>query len=104
MKLYPHAKINLSLYITGRRPDGYHELDTVFLPVSLCDELKLEKAESFSFSCPGLPLPAGDNLAVKAWRLMQEHFGIGPVRMELSKRIPSEAGLGAAARTQQPCF
>ena len=97
MKLYPHAKINLSLYITGRRPDGYHELDTVFLPVSLCDELKLEKAESFSFSCPGLPLPAGDNLAVKAWRLMQEHFGIGPVRMELSKRIPSEAGLGGGS-------
>ena len=97
MKLYPHAKINLSLYITGRRPDGYHELDTVFLPVTLCDELELEKAERFSFSCPGLPLLPQDNLAVKAWKLMRDTYGIDPVRMELLKQIPSEAGLGGGS-------
>ena len=97
MRLLPHAKINLSLYITGRRPDGYHELDTVFLPLGLHDTLLIRPAEELSFSCSVPGLETVDNLVLKAWRLMNESFGIGPAAIRLEKKIPSQAGLGGGS-------
>ncbi len=97
MLLYPHAKVNLSLFITGRRPDGYHELDSVFLPLGLCDRLEIVPAEELSFSCSVPELETESNLVLKAWRLMAERFGIGPAAIRLQKRIPSQAGLGGGS-------
>ncbi len=97
MLLFPHAKINLSLYITGRRPDGYHELDTVFLPLDLTDRLEITPAGELRFSCSVSGLETEDNLVLKAWRLMAERFGIGPAEIRLEKKIPSEAGLGGGS-------
>ena len=45
MKLYPCAKINLGLNVTEKRPDGYHNLETVFLPIGVCDELEVETSD-----------------------------------------------------------
>ncbi len=97
MRLYPHAKINLSLYITGRRKDGYHTLDTVFQPVSLFDELEAEKAPELSFSCSEKALETADNLVLKAWRLMEARGDVPALRMRLTKNIPYEAGLGGGS-------
>ena len=97
MLLFPHAKINLSLYITGRRPDGYHELDTVFLPLDLTDRLEITPAKELRFSCSVSGLETEDNLVLMAWRLMAERFGIGPAAIRLEKKIPQEAGLGGGS-------
>jgi len=93
-----HAKINLSLAITGIREDGYHLLDTVMASVGIYDTLKLQPAEGFFFACAG-GAPAGeDNLVVRA---AKSFFGAANmqagVNMELVKRIPSQAGMGGGS-------
>jgi len=97
------AKINLFLRVTGRRADGYHELDSVLLPVSLADHLKLELRTSdqasivLRSSVPGLA--AGDrNLAVRAAHAFMREFGVtAQVSIELEKNIPIAAGLGGGS-------
>jgi 4-diphosphocytidyl-2-C-methyl-D-erythritol kinase len=101
--LYPPAKINLGLHIRGKRPDGYHELQTVMLPVaSLTDTLTVEAAptlEAPELQILGLPLPvADDNLCLRAWRLLREaEPSLPAVRISLQKRIPMGAGLGGGS-------
>lgn len=101
MILHPHCKINLGLNVVARRPDGYHNLETLFVPIPLCDELEMVEAPEFSFSQEGLPLDniPEDNLCVRAYRLMQSEFPkhMHPVRMRLEKRIPFGAGLGGGS-------
>ena len=55
MKVFPCAKINLGLYVTERRSDGYHNLETVFYPIPLCDELEAIEADSDELHIKGLP-------------------------------------------------
>ena len=96
----PNCKINLGLYVTGKRPDGYHNLETVFLPIPLCDELEMEPAEDFSFRQEGIQLDSGTegNLCVKAYRMLQQDFPqIGNLRIRLHKSIPFGAGLGGGS-------
>lgn len=96
----PNCKINLGLFVTEKRPDGFHNLETIFLPVPLCDELEIEKAEHFSFRTEGIPLDSDveGNLCVKAFRMLQQDFPqIGNVRMRLKKNIPFGAGLGGGS-------
>ena len=97
MIVRPHAKVNLQLRITGRREDGYHTLDTVFLPVSLYDVLEAEEAEAFSFSCSDPALEGPGNLVLRAYARMKERFDLPPVRIRLTKQIPSQAGLGGGS-------
>jgi 4-diphosphocytidyl-2-C-methyl-D-erythritol kinase len=93
------AKINLDLRVLGKRPDGYHELRTVFQTVSLADELELafEPRPSTEITLEGAgAIP--DNLALKAARLCLEELRIGGrLEMSLSKRIPMGAGLGGGS-------
>lgn len=100
MKTHPNCKINLGLHVTERRPDGYHNIETVFVPVDLCDELEINRSASFRFAQSGIPV-GGDpeqNLCVKAYRLLQHDFPqIGPVNLSLDKRIPFGAGLGGGS-------
>ncbi len=94
------AKINLTLEILGRRPDGYHELRTIFQAVRLYDELQLWLAERDSFCVRGGPeVPADEtNLCWRALQRFREHFGLSrPVGMRLHKNIPSQAGLGGGS-------
>ena len=97
MDCFPHGKINLSLYITGKREDGYHLVDTVYWPLALYDYLRLEPAAKPTLTSPLALMEQADNLVIKAWQLMQEQYGIPPLAMHLEKGIPWEAGLGGGS-------
>jgi len=100
MQLFAPAKINLSFRILRRREDGFHEIDTLMSPISLCDELTIEPNESgFSFSCDDASLPADtDNLVVRAARMFFDELQTEPrVRIQLRKNIPHGAGLGGGS-------
>ena len=96
------AKVNLGLWILGRREDGYHEIDTILQTVALEDELTLEPAPSgFALETRGLPIPpGGPNLVEQAWDLISEQAAkskFGGIRARLTKRIPIGAGLGGGS-------
>lgn len=98
----PCAKINLGLYITERRPDGYHNLETIFVPIPLCDELTIRIKESGEddLQLEGIPLEGSpqDNLVMRAATLLrQKGYEVPPVSIHLKKNIPSGAGLGGGS-------
>ncbi len=95
-----NAKINLGLDVLRRRADGYHDIETVMLPVpELYDELDIRPASQNRFEMRGLLLdcPDEDNLCLRATRMMQERYGVGAVSIVLDKRIPFGAGLGGGS-------
>ena len=93
------AKVNLTLEIIGRRNDGWHMLDTVFWPLSAGDRIFAERRPSgLAFSCSDKTLETEGNLAVRAFRLMQERFGFAEgLSLHLEKHVPSQAGLGGGS-------
>ncbi len=101
------AKLNLFLHLTGRRPDGYHELQTVFQLIDYCDELSFTPRKDPRINCTCLSLfdpvtaaiiPDEDNLAIKAARLLQAKLKSAPgVDILIKKRIPIGAGLGGGS-------
>ena len=101
MILRANCKINLGLDILARREDGYHDLETVMLPVEeLYDIVEVERADSHStFEQSGIVVDcdAESNLCVKALRLMQRLYGVGEVHISLDKRLPFGAGLGGGS-------
>lgn len=102
MITYPNCKINLGLHVVGNRPDGYHDLETIFLPVNdMCDELEITDTQATSPEMiqDGIVLDnaPNDNLCMKAWRLMHDEFDIPPVGIRLRKNIPFGAGLGGGS-------
>lgn len=88
------GKINLALEVVRRRPDGYHDLVTVFQTVDLADELTFEPADELTLECDDPSLATEDNLVLRAARLLGEGRG---ARMRLTKRIPVAAGLGGGS-------
>lgn len=102
MLSFPNAKINIGLNITEKRPDGYHNLETVFYPIGLCDVLEVQPSEAcddYSFASSGIAID-GDpeqNLIVKAYRLLQQDFPLPPIDISLVKHIPFGAGLGGGS-------
>jgi 4-diphosphocytidyl-2-C-methyl-D-erythritol kinase len=100
MVIFPNCKINLGLHITGKRPDGFHELETVFYPVQLRDILEVVSSTSLEFQSTGLAIPGNpaSNLCLKAYQLLKEDFPqLPPVQMHLHKIIPMGAGLGGGS-------
>lgn len=101
MVLFPNAKINLGLRVTRKRADGLHDINTVFYPVPLCDALELVVAgdDKFEFTQTGITIPGdeGDNLCIKAWKLLEKDFRLPPVKIHLHKIIPIGAGLGGGS-------
>lgn len=102
MLLYPNAKINLGLNIVEKRPSGYHNIETVFYPIGLCDVLEILPSEScsdYSFSSSGIVIDGNpdDNLIVKAYHLLRNEFELPPVDITLIKQIPFGAGLGGGS-------
>lgn len=100
MTTYPNCKINLGLHVVGKREDGYHNLETIFLPVSdLTDTLCIEPNDTLQMVQEGIVLDNApdDNLCIKAWRLLHEEFGIPTVSIRLKKNIPFGAGLGGGS-------
>lgn len=99
MITFPKAKINLGLNIVERRPDGYHNIETVFYPIPLTDVLEIVPARATSLTCYGNPVdcPPEKNLVMRAYRMMQERFDLPPVAIYLYKHIPDGAGLGGGS-------
>lgn len=100
MTLRAYAKINLGLQILGKRPDGYHEIETVFHQVNLFDEIELiPNDEGIRLTCDNREVPNDrSNLCIKAVELMHEITGVQEgVDIVLRKRIPLGAGLGGSS-------
>ena len=93
------AKLNLFLAVTGKRPDGFHDLVSVAAPLAWGDELRVTPAETFSLSCSDPAVPVDDtNLVLKAAQAFRTGTGWpGGARFELEKRIPMGAGLGGGS-------
>ena len=103
MILFPPCKINLGLYVTGKREDGFHAISSVFYPVSFCDALEIIQVSGedgmIEFSSSGLEIP-GDtdgNLVMKAFKLLDALYGLPAVKIHLHKVIPMGAGLGGGS-------
>lgn len=96
---FPNAKINLGLFITSKRPDGFHNLLSCFYPVKWCDALEILPSEELRFDMTGLPVPGNpeSNLCLKAYKLLEKDFNLPPVHMHLHKVIPMGAGLGGGS-------
>jgi 4-diphosphocytidyl-2-C-methyl-D-erythritol kinase len=100
MIAFPNCKLNLGLYITSKRQDGFHDLQTVFYPVKdLFDVLEIQAADSLDITVTGtdLVIDAQDNIVVKAYQLLQKDFQLAPIHIHLHKRIPHGAGLGGGS-------
>jgi 4-diphosphocytidyl-2-C-methyl-D-erythritol kinase len=101
-----HAKINLALHITGRRSDGYHELDSIVAFADVADVLTITPATEVSISLSGpfandLP-PDGENIVLKACHLLADYVGkkntpLPPVKFHLEKNLPVAAGIGGGS-------
>ena len=89
-----YAKINWALRITGKRADGFHDLETVFQTISLHDELTFNLSDRLSLTCDDPSIPVDEsNLVMRAARAV----GSPPVAIELHKRIPAGGGLGGGS-------
>ncbi len=99
MVVFPNAKINLGLNIVLKRPDGYHNISSCFVPIGWKDALEAVPADAFEFTSSGLDIPGDQqaNLCVKAYHLLKENHDIPAVRMHLHKVIPMGAGMGGGS-------
>ena len=113
MILYPNCKINFGLRVVRKRPDGYHDLETIFIPIyGLRDELEvtivqpsacsnpLSDSRSYSFVQEGIAVdcPSEDNLIVKCYRMFAKEYNqVGKVAIRFRKNIPFGAGLGGGS-------
>jgi 4-diphosphocytidyl-2-C-methyl-D-erythritol kinase len=100
------AKLNLFLHITGRRPDGYHELQSVFMLIDWCDTLHFEKRPGGNISREDLTLalPAQD-LITRAAHLLQSQTGCTEgVHIAVEKQIPAQAGMGGGSSDAATCL
>jgi 4-diphosphocytidyl-2-C-methyl-D-erythritol kinase len=101
---FPNCKINIGLNILGKRPDGYHDLQTIYYPVAIKDALEIivvnNPTNDVTFCSSGIPVPGKEenNICIKAYNLLKKDFpGIPPISFHLHKAIPMGAGLGGGS-------
>jgi len=99
MKTKAYGKVNLCLDVVEKRPDGYHELDSVMVPIEAYDEIEFTLAEEMSFSCvPDIRIRPENNSILKTFEKMRSIYGFTEnYHIHLNKRIPSQAGLGGGS-------
>jgi 4-diphosphocytidyl-2-C-methyl-D-erythritol kinase len=99
MLAFANAKINLGLNVTEKRPDGYHNLETVFYPVKVYDVIEITDDEVTSCEIKGIDIPgdAADNICLKAYQLLAKDFVLPPQKITLLKNIPVGAGVGGGS-------
>lgn len=102
MKITANAKINIGLNVVSKRPDGYHNLETIFYPVDMCDIIEIEENHHDSETHlinTGIAVDSNpqDNLIIKAYNLLKLDFDIPAVNITLDKRVPFGAGLGGGS-------
>lgn len=100
------AKLNLFLHVLGRRPDGYHLLQSAFMLIDWCDTLHFEKRPNGQISREDLgPALPADDLIIRAARILQQHTGCTEgVHVSVEKRIPAQAGLGGGSSDAASCL
>ncbi len=106
MILFSPAKINLGLWITSKRKDGYHNLQSIMVPVDLCDILEIRAATKLSvppsplqMTLSGIPVGGRrkENLCFRAWKMYADRVPLPPLELHLHKQIPPGAGLGGGS-------
>ncbi len=104
MLLFPNAKINIGLFITEKRPDGYHNIESVFYPAPVKDaleaviDLTIPDGEiQFMTSGNEIPGDATNNLCLKVHREISKHYPLPGIKAQLHKLIPTGAGLGGGS-------
>ncbi len=101
MIVFPNCKINLGLHILEKRPDGFHNIETIFYPIPFFEALEAVKAPDgiSSFSSSGLPVsPDGKpNICLQAYDILKNEYKIPGVKIHLHKKIPAGAGLGGGS-------
>ncbi len=100
MIIFPNSKLNLGLSITEKRKDNFHNIETVLYPLPLKDVLEIVPAKgNLQFTMTGIDIAGNpkDNLVVRAYEMINQDHGIGPVRIHLHKTIPAGAGLGGGS-------
>lgn len=101
MIVFPNAKINLGLNILSKRDDGYHNIESIMLPIGWCDALEIVESEDSDTDLTvfgnKIDCNPEKNLVMKAYRIMQAEFNLPPVHIYLYKNIPDGAGLGGGS-------
>ena len=104
MVLFPPAKINLGLHVLGKRPDGYHALESIFLPLAWTDILEVVVAPhvaagDMKTTFTGLPIPGAsdNNLVVKAHRILAKQHDLPGLHLHLRKNLPMGGGMGGGS-------
>lgn len=99
MVAFPGCKVNLGLHILDKRGDGFHSLQTCYLPLPWTDVLEIIPSSKLEFSLTGLPIAGRleDNLCVRAYKLLQAEFNLPPIHLHLHKLVPMGAGLGGGS-------
>jgi 4-diphosphocytidyl-2-C-methyl-D-erythritol kinase len=99
MIVFPNAKINIGINITSRRPDGYHNIETIFYPLPIYDALEALPGDKLTFESSGLAIPGRieDNLCIKGYNLIKKDYDLPPLNIFLLKHIPIGAGLGGGS-------
>ena len=99
MLTFPNAKINLGLNIVSKRPDGYHNIETIFYPIPVKDALEIIPANETEFTQSGIKIdvPAEKNIVVKAYNILAEEYELPKFNIYLLKNIPFGAGLGGGS-------
>ena len=104
MICFPNAKINIGLHVTEKRADGYHNIESFFYPIGLCDVLEVIENKKGGKSNAEIKITgievqenSANNLCVKAYNLLKKEFDLPPVKIHLHKYIPIGAGLGGGS-------
>jgi len=101
MIVFPNCKINLGLFVTEKREDGFHNLESIFIPVPCCDALEVVESNNgkIEFNVSGQIIDgiSDDNICMKAYRLLQKEFNLPAVQIHLRKQIPMGSGLGGGS-------
>ena len=99
MICFPNAKINIGLNVVEKRTDGFHNIETIFYPVPLCDVLEIREAPALQLTIEGIAIQGTveNNLCIKAYKALADQYKIPPVEIFLLKAIPTGAGLGGGS-------
>ncbi len=99
MIVFPTAKINIGLYITEKRADGFHNIESFFYPTKWQDVIEIMPSEKLSFQSYGIDIdcPPEKNICYKAYEILKRDFNIPSISINLLKNIPIGAGLGGGS-------
>ncbi len=101
MICFPNGKINLGLKVRSKRQDGFHNIESIFYPIPLCDSLEfIQSGSNTSLRVTGNNIKSGmedENIILRALKLISENYEIPPLKIHLHKNIPDGAGLGGGS-------